>query len=83
MCVKEKVASSMLGFQLKASMTFHEPSTPEMLSAAARLRQDQRDSGAFPEDGTTREEVKELTLNREDLEALKELAKQILEDLKK
>ena len=69
----------MLGFQLKASMIFHEPSTPEMLSAAAAAgpQQDQRDAGAFPEEGTTREEVKEMTLNREDLEALKELAKQI------
>ena len=28
----------MLGFQLKASMIFHEPSTPEMLSAAAAAR---------------------------------------------
>ena len=27
-----------------------------------------------PEEGTTREEVKELTLNCEDLEALKEMA---------
>ena len=70
----------MLGFQLKASMIFHEPLTPEMLSAAAAAagpQQDQRDAGAFPEEGTTREEVKEMTLNREDLEALKELAKQI------
>ena len=36
-----------------------------------------------PEEGTSSEEVKELTANREDLEGLKELAEKILDDLKK
>jgi len=34
-----------------------------------------------PEEGTTSDEVKELTANREDLEGLKELAEKILKDL--